>query len=85
MNSTRRPQSGLTRGVQITELPDGCMNPDPVIMQETDILMEQYLSPTKLVCFCYFMGHARPLKIYLTNIFSSLSEGKWADEVLWAI
>jgi hypothetical protein len=39
----------LARGVQITELSDGNMNPEPVIMQETDFLMEQYLSPSKLV------------------------------------
>ncbi|KAK7098748.1 dynein axonemal assembly factor 1 homolog [Littorina saxatilis] len=44
----QRPQSALARGVQITELSDGCMNPEPIVMQESDILMEQYLSPTKL-------------------------------------
>ena len=45
----QRPQSALARGVQITELSDGCMNPEPIVLQEADILMEQYLSPTKLV------------------------------------
>lgn len=44
----QRPQSALARGVQITELSDGCMNPEPIVMQESDFLMEQYLSPTKL-------------------------------------
>ncbi|KAL8572822.1 hypothetical protein ACOMHN_024998 [Nucella lapillus] len=43
-----RPHSALARGVHITELSDGCTNPEPVVLQETDLLMEQYLSPSKL-------------------------------------
>ena len=44
-----RPQSALMRGVQITEFKDGCVNPEPIVLEETDILMEQFLSPRKLV------------------------------------
>lgn len=44
-----RPQSALTRGVQITEFKDSRVNPEPVVIEETDILLEQFLSPRKLV------------------------------------
>jgi len=46
-----RPQSALTRGVQITEFKDSRVNPEPVVLEETDILLEQFLSPRKLVRF----------------------------------
>lgn len=58
-----RPQSALLRGVKITEFKDHVINPDPLILQETDFLLEEFLSPTKLVmsffklrkfvAFCY--------------------------------
>ena len=44
-----RPQSALARGVQITEFKDSQVNPEPIVLEETDLLMEQYLSPRKLV------------------------------------
>lgn len=44
-----RPQSALARGVQITEFKDACVNPEPIVLEETDLLLEQYLSPRKLV------------------------------------
>ena len=44
-----RPQSALLRGVRITEYKDHVINPDPIILQETDFLLEEFLSPTKLV------------------------------------
>ena len=44
-----RPQSALARGVQITEFKESHVNPEPIVLEETDLLMEQYLSPRKLV------------------------------------
>ena len=50
-----RPQSALARGVQITEFKESQVNPEPIVLEETDLLMEQYLSPRKLVgCQKYF-------------------------------
>ncbi|KAK6191566.1 hypothetical protein SNE40_003221 [Patella caerulea] len=43
-----RPSSTLARGVQITEFKDTSVNPEPVVLEETEILLEQYLSPRKL-------------------------------------
>lgn len=44
-----RPRSALgTRGVQIQEFQEVRMNPEPIVMEETDILLEEYLSPRKL-------------------------------------
>lgn len=43
-----RPQSALARGVQITEFKESQVNPEPIVLEETDLLMEQYLSPRKL-------------------------------------
>ncbi|RNA39995.1 leucine-rich repeat-containing 56 isoform X1 [Brachionus plicatilis] len=43
-----RPRSALLRGVHITEFKGNVINPDPIILQETDLLLEEYLSPTKL-------------------------------------
>ncbi|KAL5006508.1 hypothetical protein ScPMuIL_015314 [Solemya velum] len=43
-----RPQSALARGVQITEFQETKVNPEPVIVEESDILMESFLSPRKL-------------------------------------
>ena len=48
-----RPQSALARGVQITEFNESQVNPEPVVIEETDLLMEQYLSPRKLVRLQY--------------------------------
>lgn len=44
-----RPRSALLRGIRITEFKGHVINPDPVILQETDLLLEEFLSPTKLV------------------------------------
>ena len=46
-----RPQSALARGVQITEFKESHVNPEPIVLEETDLLMEQYLSPRKLVSY----------------------------------
>ncbi|KAL3841332.1 hypothetical protein ACJMK2_019493 [Sinanodonta woodiana] len=43
-----RPKSALARGVQITEFKESCINPDPVMVEESELLMEHYLSPRKL-------------------------------------
>jgi Leucine-rich repeat (LRR) protein len=43
-----RPRSALLRGVHITEFKGHVINPDPIILQETDLLLEEFLSPTKL-------------------------------------
>ena len=44
-----RPNSALLRGVHITEFKGHIINPDPIILHETDYLLEEFLSPTKLV------------------------------------
>jgi hypothetical protein len=44
-----RPRSALLRGVKITEFKGHILNPDPILLQETDFLLEEFLSPTKLV------------------------------------
>ncbi|KAH3882307.1 uncharacterized protein LOC127882434 isoform X2 [Dreissena polymorpha] len=44
-----RPQSALSRGVQITEFKDSRINPEPIVIEETDLLLEQFLSPRKLM------------------------------------
>ena len=44
-----RPASALARGVQITEFKDARVNPEPIVLEETDLLLEQFLSPRKLV------------------------------------
>ncbi|OWF50675.1 leucine-rich repeat-containing protein 56-like isoform X1 [Mizuhopecten yessoensis] len=43
-----RPGSALARGVQITEFKDTRINPEPIILEDSDVLLEQYLSPGKL-------------------------------------
>jgi hypothetical protein len=50
-----RPRSALLRGVRITEFKGHIINPDPIILQETDLLLEEFLSPTKLVCFQFLI------------------------------
>ena len=47
--SSARPVSALARGVQITEFAESRVNPTPLLLEESDILLEQYLSPGKLV------------------------------------
>jgi hypothetical protein len=44
-----RPRSALLRGVQITEFKGNIINPDPIVLHDSDILLEEFLSPTKLV------------------------------------
>ncbi|XP_074660110.1 uncharacterized protein LOC141912680 isoform X2 [Tubulanus polymorphus] len=43
-----RPQSALARGVQIRSFEDSHVNPEPITLEDTDILLEEYLSPRKL-------------------------------------
>ena len=45
-----RPSSALARGVKITEFKENKVNPEPVVMEDTDLLMEDHLSTRKLVC-----------------------------------
>ncbi|KAK3753840.1 hypothetical protein RRG08_006230 [Elysia crispata] len=47
-DSASRPVSALARGVQITEFAESRVNPTPLLLEESDILLEQYLSPGKL-------------------------------------
>lgn len=46
--SPPRPNSVLARGVQITEYGDCQINPEPVPLDESDLILHQYLSPRKL-------------------------------------
>uniref|UniRef100_A0A0B7A2Z2 U2A'/phosphoprotein 32 family A C-terminal domain-containing protein n=1 Tax=Arion vulgaris TaxID=1028688 RepID=A0A0B7A2Z2_9EUPU len=48
MNSGYRQDSALARGINITEFSDSRVNPTPLLLEESDILLEQYLSPGKL-------------------------------------
>jgi hypothetical protein len=45
--STRKQP--LRRGIHITEQKDYRVNPEPLVLQEADFLLEEFLSPTKLV------------------------------------
>jgi len=45
--STRKQP--LRRGIHITEHKDYRINPEPLVLQEADFLLEEFLSPTKLV------------------------------------
>lgn len=47
-----RPASALTGGIHITEFSESHVNPTPLLLEESDILLEQYLSPGKLVSMC---------------------------------
>ena len=44
-----RPESALARGIKITEFSGVRVNPEPVTYEESDILLEEYLSPYRLV------------------------------------
>jgi len=46
--SSTRKQT-LRRGIHITEHKDYRVNPEPLVLQEADFLLEEFLSPTKLV------------------------------------
>ena len=49
-SGSERPESALgSRGVQIMDQRDIRVNPEPVATEEADILLEEYLSPRKLV------------------------------------
>ncbi|CAF0722095.1 unnamed protein product [Adineta steineri] len=45
-SSTRKQP--LRRGIHITEQKDYRVNPEPLVLQEADFLLEEFLSPTKL-------------------------------------
>ena len=47
--SDHSPNRVLARGVQITEFGDNQVNPEPIPLDESDLLLHQYLSPRKLV------------------------------------
>ena len=44
-----RPGSALARGVKITEYHELSVNPDPIIEEESNIILEGFLSPRRLV------------------------------------
>lgn len=44
--SSKRPS---TSGVHVTDHPPGKTNPSPVSVDETELLIEEFLSPRKLV------------------------------------
>ncbi len=46
-----KPRNKPMQAIRITEFKDHIINPDPIILQETDVLLEEFLSPTKLVRF----------------------------------
>ena len=46
-----RPESALARGIKITEFSGSRVNPEPVTFEESDILLEEYLSPRRLVSY----------------------------------
>ena len=45
-----RPSSALARGVKITEFKENKVNPEPVVLEDTDLILEDHLSTRKLVC-----------------------------------
>lgn len=61
-----RPRSALLRGVKITEFKGHILNPDPILLQETDFLLEEFLSPTKLVILKNFNMN---FKYHIINYF----------------
>lgn len=48
-SSSQRPSSALARGVKITEFTENRVNPDPIVIEDSDIFLEEFLSPRKLV------------------------------------
>lgn len=48
INIEKRPKSALLRGVRITEFDNHLINPDPIVLEDTDFLLEEFLSPNKL-------------------------------------
>ncbi len=44
-----RPSSALARGIKITEL-ENKVNPEPVVNEDTELLIDDHLSARKLVC-----------------------------------
>ncbi|XP_064635322.1 leucine-rich repeat-containing protein 56-like isoform X2 [Lineus longissimus] len=48
MDPSVRPKSALARGVQIRSYKESCINPEPIMIEETDVLLEEYLSPRRL-------------------------------------
>ncbi len=59
-----RPESALARGIKITEFSGVRVNPEPVTYEESDILLEEYLSPYRLVGWHFVecsVSHCRQL------------------------
>lgn len=48
-SSGLRGERPSTAGVHVTEYPPGKINPSPVAVDETELLIEEFLSPRKLV------------------------------------
>ncbi|KAK2165442.1 hypothetical protein LSH36_50g04049 [Paralvinella palmiformis] len=45
---TERPASALARGIKITEFKETKVNPEPISLEESELILEEYLSPSKL-------------------------------------
>ena len=72
-----RPRSALLRGVHITEFKGHVINPDPIILQETDLLLEEFLSPTKLVRFIIEMKKNKLIKLLFFCLFNKIESVDW--------
>lgn len=60
----------LRRGIHITEHKDYRINPEPLVLQEADFLLEEFLSPTKLVLIVL-------LSTLFFNLFLFLESINW--------
>ena len=64
-SSTRKQP--LRRGIHITEHKDYRVNPEPLVLQEADFLLEEFLSPTKLV-----LSHSRSFTQMINILLESI-------------
>ncbi len=62
--SSTRKQT-LRRGIHITEHKDYRVNPEPLVLQEADFLLEEFLSPTKLVFISMKKKHSRNVLFFM--------------------
>ena len=64
-----RPASALARGIIVREQ-EGKTNPDPFVLEDTDLLIDDYLSPRRLVrtdLFGSFTLFLKPLRFWLLS------------------
>jgi hypothetical protein len=62
----------LRRGIHITEHKDYRVNPEPLVLQEADFLLEEFLSPTKLV----IVFEKTFFKIFLIFVIESIDRNR---------